>query len=158
MVELFIESEEAMRQLGMKIAPLLTGGDIVYLRGELGAGKTTLVRGIARGMGYPGKVTSPTFTIMNIYPANPEIFHFDFYRLEDGDLSDLGLDDYLHGDGVTFIEWPDIGWQDLPEEALIITISLTEDDYDRERQVKIAARGFYYEKKLKEIENAYSGS
>lgn len=158
MVEIFVESEEAMRQLGMKIAPLLSRGDIVYLRGELGAGKTTLVRGIARGMGYQGRVTSPTFTIMNIYPANPEIFHFDFYRLEEGDLSDLGLDDYLYGAGITFIEWPDIGWQDLPDEALIITISLTEDDYDRERQVKIAARGFYYEEKLKEIENAYSGS
>lgn len=158
MVEIFVESEEAMRQLGMKIAPLLSRGDIVYLRGELGAGKTTLVRGIARGMGYQGRVTSPTFTIMNIYPANPEIFHFDFYRLEEGDLSDLGLDDYLYGAGITFIEWPDIGWQDLPDEALIITISLTEDDYDRERQVKIAARGFYYEEKLKEIENAYSCS
>lgn len=157
-MEIFVESEEAMRQLGMKIAPLLSRGDIVYLRGELGAGKTTLVRGIARGMGYQGRVTSPTFTIMNIYPANPEIFHFDFYRLEEGDLSDLGLDDYLYGAGITFIEWPDIGWQDLPDEALIITISLTEDDYDRERQVKIAARGFYYEEKLKEIENAYSGS
>lgn len=157
-MEIFVESEEAMRQLGMKIAPLLSRGDIVYLRGELGAGKTTLVRGIARGMGYQGRVTSPTFTIMNIYPANPEIFHFDFYRLEEGDLSDLGLDDYLYGAGITFIEWPDIGWQDLPDEALIITISLTEDDYDRERQVKIAARGFYYEEKLKEIENAYSCS
>ena len=64
----------------------------------------------------------------------------------------------MYGAGITFIEWPDIGWQDLPDEALIITISLTEDDYDRERQVKIAARGFYYEEKLKEIENAYSGS
>ena len=65
-MEIFVESEEAMRQLGMKIAPLLSRGDIVYLRGELGAGKTTLVRGIARGMGYQGRVTSPTFTIMNI--------------------------------------------------------------------------------------------
>ena len=158
MVEIYVGSEEAMQQLGMMIAPLLATGDIVYLRGELGAGKTTLVRGIAWGMGYKGKVTSPTFTIMNIYPVKPEIYHFDFYRLEKGDLSDLGLDDYLHGEGITLIEWPEIGFGDLPEEALIISISLVEDDYDRERQVVITARGPGYEKTLKEIENAYSGS
>lgn len=157
-MELYVGSEEAMQQLGMKIAPLLNAGDIVYLRGELGAGKTTLVRGIARGMGYGGKVTSPTFTIMNIYPVKPEIYHFDFYRLEKDDLSDLGLDDYLHSEGITFIEWPEIGCGDLPEEALIISISLVEEDYDRERKVVIAARGPGYEKTLKEIKNAYFSS
>ncbi len=153
-MELYVGSAEAMQQLGRKIASFLTTGDIVYLQGELGAGKTTLVRGIAHGMGYLGKVTSPTFTIMNIYPARPEIYHFDFYRLEQGDLSDLGLDDYLAGDGVTLIEWPEIGIDTLPPEALIISISLIDDDYDRERQVKITARGADYEQKLEEIKKA----
>jgi tRNA threonylcarbamoyladenosine biosynthesis protein TsaE len=153
-VELYVGSAEAMQQLGMKIASFLTKGDIVYLEGELGAGKTTLVRGIAQGMGYPGKVTSPTFTIMNIYPARLEIYHFDFYRLEQGDLSDLGLDDYLAAEGVALIEWPEVGSDTLPPEALIISISLIDDDYDRERQVKITARGDEYERKLKEIKKA----
>ena len=151
-MELYVESDKAMQLLGKKIAPLLTKGDIVYLHGELGAGKTTLVRGITRGMGYPGKVTSPTFTLMNIYPVDPDIYHFDFYRLEENDLNDLGLDDYLEGEGITLIEWPEVGLNILPSEALVISISLVDDDYDRERKVEITARGPYYEQKLKEIE------
>lgn len=150
-MEIYVGSDEAMQQLGMKIAPLLTRGDIIYLLGELGAGKTTLIRGIVRGLGYSGKVTSPTFTIMNIYPFDPAIYHFDFYRLEQDDLIDLGLDDYFTGDGITLIEWPEIGREVLPDEALIISIILVDDDYDRERKVKIAARGRHYEEKLKEI-------
>lgn len=153
-MEMCVATEEAMQELGKQLAPFFSPGDIIYLHGELGAGKTTLVRGIARGMGYLGKVTSPTFTIMNIYPVQPEIFHFDFYRLEKVDLSDLGLDDYVGGEGVTFIEWPEAGFHILPAEALIISISLTEDDYDRERRIEITARGSYYEQKLKEIKKA----
>ncbi len=153
-MEIYVENAEAMQHLGLNIAPLLSGGDIVYLLGELGTGKTTLVKGIAKGMGYTGKVTSPTFTIMNIYPADPDIYHFDFYRLGKNDLSDLGLDDYLAGDGVTLIEWPEIGQGILPQEALIININLVADDYDLGRNVDITAQGSYFEQKIEEIKKA----
>lgn len=151
-MELYMAAEEDMQLLGQRIAPLLTGGATVYLQGELGAGKTTLVRGIARGLGYTGRVTSPSFTIMNVYPSRPEIYHFDFYRLKKDDLFDVGLDDYLAGDGVVLIEWPEIGGDLLPREALIIDISLINDDYDQGRKVTITARDLKYQTMIKEME------
>lgn len=155
-MELYVETDEAMQLLGQRIAPFLSAGDVVYLQGELGAGKTTLVRGIARGMGYAGRVTSPTFTIMNIYPNEPDIYHFDFYRLDHHDLPDLGLDDYLSGEGVVLIEWPEIGMEFLPEEAMVIEISLIDDDYERGRKVQLMPRGLYFVQKIEEIEKQCS--
>lgn len=155
-----ISSEEEMERLGEKIAAVLNSGDLVYLLGELGAGKTTLVRGIARGLGYLGRISSPTFTLMNIYPSSPVIYHFDFYRLEGRELTDLGLEDYLEQEGLALIEWPQAGLlrQDqpddgdtLPREALYINIELTDDDYDRERQVYISVQGDRYQGKLEEL-------
>lgn len=143
-----VHSDEEMQGLGGKLAQVLQPGDVVYLLGTLGAGKTTLVRGFTRACAYTGRVTSPTFTLMNIYETDPPIYHFDFYRLEGGDLSDLGLEDYLERAGISFIEWPKLGKGSLPQEALVISISLIDDDYDRERQVEIYARGDQYEKRL----------
>jgi tRNA threonylcarbamoyladenosine biosynthesis protein TsaE len=139
-----------MEDFGSKLATVLHEGDVVYLRGELGAGKTTLVRGAARGLGFKGKVTSPTFTLMNIYPTQPPVYHFDFYRLEDNDLTDLGLDDYLEKGGVTFIEWPSFTGE-LPEHALNIEIELVDDDYEKERRVLVSAAGPEYAARLKEL-------
>lgn len=155
-----IANEEEMESLGEKVAAVLEGGDLVYLMGELGAGKTTLVRGIARGLGYRGRVNSPTFTLMNIYQSSPVIYHFDFYRLEGRELTDLGLEDYLEQEGLALIEWPQAGFsmQDqpgnsdtLPREAIYINIELTDDDYDRERQVSISVQGDRYQGKLEEL-------
>jgi len=140
-----------MIALGAMLARLLEKNDIVYLTGELGAGKTTLVRGIARGLGYTGKVTSPTFTLMNVYRAAMDIFHFDFYRLEGGDLGDLGLDDYLEKEGLSLIEWPQAGLAMLPPEALLIDIALVEGDYERERLVRLSGQGDRYQAKVEEI-------
>ncbi len=146
-----IPREADMIRLGMSLAALLKGDEIIYLQGELGAGKTTLVRGILKGLGYAGRVTSPTFTLMNMYSSQPPVYHFDFYRLAGGDLDDLGLEDYLGKDGITIIEWPEIGLQDLPQEALVINIDLVDGDYDRERIVSIKASGSHYRKLLEEL-------
>jgi tRNA threonylcarbamoyladenosine biosynthesis protein TsaE len=147
-MDLIINNEDEMLALGGQIASLLEDDDVVYLTGELGVGKTTLVRGIARARGYNGRVTSPTFTLMNIYDADPPLYHFDFYRLETGDTYDLGLEDYLEKKGISLIEWPTLTDHSLPAEALLIAITLRYDDYDLARSVQITARGAKYEKKL----------
>ena len=137
---MFIADEQAMEALGNRIGKLLQSGDILYLCGTLGAGKTTLTRGVLQGMGYAGRVTSPTFTLMNIYPASPPVFHFDFYRLESNELYELGLDDYLGQEGVSIVEWAEIGADLLPPEALWVYILLKDEDYDLGRVVSFEAR------------------
>lgn len=149
-MQLIISDEQAMEDFGIKLAAVLRAGDVVYLSGELGAGKTTLVRGVARGLEFQGRVTSPTFTIMNIYQTSPPIYHFDFYRLENNDLEDLGLGDYLEKEGISFIEWPSFTGE-LPEQALLIKIELVDDDYERERRVLVSASGLDYAIRLKEL-------
>ncbi len=150
-MELIIRTEEDMNKLGETLARILNKQDVVCLHGVLGAGKTTLVRGIARGKGYQGRVTSPTFTLMNIYQAQEPIHHFDFYRLEGADLIDLGMEDYLQKE-LCLIEWPEVGSGVLPGEAMHIYISLAEEDYDRERLVQIEAGGEEGRRKIKELE------
>ena len=137
-VFLTVTDSEAMEHLGGIVARLLSPGDMVYLIGDLGAGKTTFVRGAARQLGYTGRVTSPTFTLMNQYCSEPPLVHLDFYRLESGAMmEDLGLDDYIHRDAILLIEWPQIGMEALPEPTLEIEINLTEEDYDLPRQVQL---------------------
>lgn len=166
-LKITVYDEQEMQRLGETIAMVLEQRDLVYLIGELGAGKTTLVRGIARGLGYQGRVYSPTFTLMNVYPNKPEIYHFDFYRLEGKELIDLGLEDYLEREGISLIEWPQAGFSPigepssqgvLPAEALVITIELVDDDYDRERQVTITAQGRSYEQKIEELQSCAHSS
>ncbi|MBO8158255.1 tRNA (adenosine(37)-N6)-threonylcarbamoyltransferase complex ATPase subunit type 1 TsaE [Thermosyntropha sp.] len=153
-MQLVVENAAKMEELGEKLAGLLKSQDIVYLTGDLGVGKTTLVRGIARGLGYEGKVTSPTFTLMNIYEGKFPIFHFDFYRLdEESELKDLGLEDYLGKEGIALVEWAKGSSLFLPEEALFINITLVDDDYEKGRLVSFKACGKKYEEKLKELKN-----
>lgn len=150
-MQLSVASDEDMQQLGRKIAAVLDKGDVLYLSGELGAGKTTLARGIARGLGYTGRVSSPTFTLMNVYPGEKEIYHFDLYRLQGSELDDLGWEDYLGGDGISLVEWPLVAEHIFPGEALLIRIDLVNEDYEREREVNISAVGQHYRQKLEEL-------
>jgi len=107
------KSETETKQLASQFAKKLTGGELVELIGELGAGKTTFVRGVAEALGAKVKVKSPTFTLMNEYPVlNPtikKIIHLDFYRFEDpSQLEAIALCDYQKANTVVFVEWPDI--------------------------------------------------
>ncbi len=108
-IEIVTESPERTESIGERLAALLKQGDIVGLSGELGAGKTVMVKGICRGLRYDGIVTSPTFSLINVYPGQPEIYHFDFYRLETlADLADLGYEEYFYSDrGISLVEWAD---------------------------------------------------
>ena len=93
--------------LGLAVAATLRRGDVLALCGELGAGKTHFVKGLAAGLGTPSSVTSPTFTLIHEYPGGRlPLYHFDFYRLDDADEAlRIGLDEYLFGDGACVIEW-----------------------------------------------------
>lgn len=101
---LTVRSEEDMRSLGATLAKNWHAGDVVLLSGELGAGKTTLVRGVLGGIGYSGVVRSPTFNLIQTYPAEPPVMHADLYRV--ASYEGIGLEDYLDSH-LCFIEWPD---------------------------------------------------
>ncbi len=106
MREYITTSESETEALGAKLAAALPGGSVVAMYGDLGAGKTAFVRGMARGMGLQARVSSPTFTIVNEYLGQRELIHFDMYRLSGADeLFDIGWEDYLARGAVCAVEW-----------------------------------------------------
>lgn len=108
------------RALGVEIGKSVKAGAVLALVGDLGAGKTTLTQGILEGLDYEGEVTSPTFSLVQEYVGGRlEVFHFDFYRVEEeGELLDLGWDDYLDRGGVVIVEWPALHEELLPRETV----------------------------------------
>lgn len=118
-------SAEETRKLGARLARELRAGDILLLEGDLGAGKSELARGVARGLGVKEYVTSPSFTILNVYHSGRlPLYHFDWYRLEsEEELYELGMDEYLGGDGVALVEWPARCPDALPERCLRIRLT-----------------------------------
>ena len=115
------------RTLGEKLASRLKAGDVVVLEGELGAGKSELARGIARGLGVTETVTSPSFTILNVYESGRcPLYHFDWYRLEsEEELYELGMDEYLGGDGIAVVEWAERCPEAVPEGCIRIRLEVT---------------------------------
>jgi tRNA threonylcarbamoyladenosine biosynthesis protein TsaE len=94
--------------VGAQLAEALQPGDIVCLYGDLGAGKTTFIKGIAGALGIkPTKVSSPTFVLMNAYNGRLPLYHFDLYRLESADVLGIGYDEFFYGQGVALVEWPE---------------------------------------------------
>jgi tRNA threonylcarbamoyladenosine biosynthesis protein TsaE len=119
---LVTKSKEETRKLGAIMAPLFKAGDVVLLEGDLGAGKTTLVGGVAQALKVEEDVISPTFNIMKCYfKGTLPLYHIDAYRLENQNI-ELGLDEYIEGNGVCFIEWPQYIKPLLPDETLEIVL------------------------------------
>jgi len=117
-------SAEETEAFGERLAARLRPGDVIAFTGALGMGKTALTRGLARGLGCRGRVTSPTFTLVNEYDGALPLFHFDLYRLSGADeLFDIGWDDYLARDGVCAVEWSERARGALPEGTITVDIA-----------------------------------
>jgi len=107
--------------LGERLAKCLRAGAVVALYGDLGAGKTALVRGMARGLDISESVSSPTFTLVNEYPGDPALFHFDMYRLKDSsELYGIGWEDYLDRNGICVVEWSERVADAIPSDAVTL--------------------------------------
>lgn len=131
-------SPEETDALGARLGALLRPGDALLLQGPLGAGKTALTRGIARGAGSPDLVNSPTFVLVNEYEGPVKLYHADLYRLESpDDVLALELDNYAR-DGALIVEWPERGDGALPEERLLVRIEHAGGD---RRAIAISAAG-----------------
>ncbi|MDU6742875.1 tRNA (adenosine(37)-N6)-threonylcarbamoyltransferase complex ATPase subunit type 1 TsaE [Peptoniphilus harei] len=122
---------EETEKFGLFLGENLKAGDVVCLNGDLGAGKTTLTKSIAKGLGIDDYVTSPTFTIVNEYYGKINLYHIDTYRLDDMvDVDYLGFDEYFYSDGVTIVEWAEKIRDALPEEYMEINIKSHDDKRD----------------------------
>ena len=130
-MEYLSRSAEETEAIGEALGRKLRGGSVVAYRGGLGMGKTAFTRGLARGLGCRGRVTSPTFTIVNEYRGTTPLFHFDMYRLEDEEaLFDIGWEDYLQRGGVCAVEWSENVTDALPEDSVFVTIERHETEND----------------------------
>ncbi|QQG51047.1 MAG: tRNA (adenosine(37)-N6)-threonylcarbamoyltransferase complex ATPase subunit type 1 TsaE [Candidatus Saccharibacteria bacterium] len=136
-----VKSEAEMKTLGEKLGSVLVGGEIIELIGDVGAGKTTLTKGIAHGMGVDEDVQSPSFTISRVYdtPSNLHLSHYDFYRLHDAGIMADELHETLHDpDTVTIIEWAEIVAGVLPVDRLSVHIT---SPGETERHILLTAGG-----------------
>ena len=128
-MEYLSHSETETEAAGEALAARLKAGDVVAYRGDLGAGKTAFTRGLARGLGCTGRVSSPTFTIVNEHEGRLPLFHFDLYRLGDGEeLFDIGWEDYLDRGGVCAVEWSERAQSLLPPETVYVSICRCAED------------------------------
>ncbi|MDN4526381.1 tRNA (adenosine(37)-N6)-threonylcarbamoyltransferase complex ATPase subunit type 1 TsaE [Fictibacillus fluitans] len=141
-------SPEETAELAEKLGALLQAGDVLTLEGDLGAGKTTFTKGLAKGLGVKRVVNSPTFTIIKEYKGRVPFYHMDVYRLENSD-EDLGFEEYFEGEGVTVVEWAQFIADRLPEELLNIDIRRTGDET---RELKFTPAGDRFIKVCRELE------
>lgn len=138
-------------RLGARLGRLVSEGSLIALTGELGSGKTTLIKGIAEGLGVKDSryVNSPSFVIVKEYEGKIPLYHFDVYRLDDpSSLDTVGYKEFFYGDGATVIEWADKIRGLLPDEYLDIELFVKGEE---EREIKIRAYGNRYEELLKQL-------
>jgi tRNA threonylcarbamoyladenosine biosynthesis protein TsaE len=156
MLDFFSRSAEQTRRIGMRLGQALQAGDVICLQGDLGAGKTTFVQGVALGWGSLDSVSSPTFIIVNVYRRGDEarLFHMDAYRLDSAlEAEELDLDGML-AQGALLIEWPERIAELVPSEHLWIDFEHVDEE---EREIKFRSSGKRYEALLDEIRHAAFG-
>lgn len=143
-LEVISRSDAETYELGRRLGTLLEAGDLLALSGDLGAGKTCCIQGIACGLGVEDRriVTSPTFTLIQEYQGRLPIYHFDVYRIDhEDDLYDLGYEEYFYGEGVTLIEWAERIPGFLPAEHLVMTFHIHQD---LSRSIRFTAYGEHF--------------
>jgi len=152
-LELTSRSPDETLKLGARLGKLASGGDVFLLVGNLGAGKTCLTQGIARGLGIEDHTPSPSFVLVRQFYGRLPLYHIDLYRLDRiNEIADLGLDDYLYGDGVCVIEWAERGLSLLPREHLLVEISYLGDTG---RRLKLKPQGERYQKIITGLKSNY---
>lgn len=141
MLKIILDGLRETENFGLRLGGILRGGEVICFIGDLGAGKTTLTKSIAKGLGVEDYVTSPTFTLINEYKGtNFPLYHFDVYRLEGvEDILDLGFEEYFYSKGVTIIEWGNKIEKALPEDVL--TIEMKRGSHLDERVLYIHGSG-----------------
>ncbi|TDX50955.1 tRNA (adenosine(37)-N6)-threonylcarbamoyltransferase complex ATPase subunit type 1 TsaE [Orenia marismortui] len=148
MIKINTSSPEETFKVGRELGKKLNHGDIVCLQGDLGAGKTNLAKGICAGLGVKGEITSPTYTIVNEYRGRMKVNHMDLYRIrKEDELYDLGFEEYLYGDGVTIIEWPDKSRTLMPDNYLDINLK----GQGTEREIRIIPQANKYIELITEL-------
>ena len=145
-------SAAATYDLGRRLGAAAMPGQVIALRGDLGAGKTTLTQGIAAGLGIAARVTSPTFTLVNEHHGRLTLYHVDLFRIDQvGEAIAFGLEDYLYSDGVCVIEWAERVVEVLPPERLWITFHHLDTT---KRRITLRASGERYQQLLKNFQHA----
>ena len=155
--EFFSRSAEQTRRIGMRLGSLLQRSDLICLQGDLGAGKTTLVQGLAQGWGSLDAVSSPTFVLVNEYrrPDAGQLFHMDAYRLESAaEAAELDIDSMLAG-GALIIEWAERMLSVLPDERLWVNLEYSAEE---QRQMDFRAKGARYDELLAELQASVFGA
>ena len=153
-LELISHSPEQTQQLGAGIGELCLPGDVFLLVGSLGTGKTCLTQGIAWGLGIKEYAASPSFVLVRELYGRLPLYHIDLYRLDHiEEIVDLGLDDYLYGNGVCVVEWAEKGLSALPVDHLLIQISYVSDD---ERRLQLKPSGKRYREILAELNKTFN--
>ena len=148
-------SPEETGRIGAVLGNHAEPGDVFLLCGELGAGKTCLTQGIARGLGIEGHVGSPTFILVSIHHGRLPLFHIDLYRLDHlAEVMELGLEEYLEGSGVSVVEWADKALEVLPRSSLMVTLTL---ESETERLIKLEPQGERYDWLVQQAQKELGG-
>ena len=145
---MYSANEQELQSLGQKLGELLQSQDVLVLSGDLGTGKTTFTKGLAKGLGIKQMIKSPTYTIVREYEGRLPLYHLDVYRIGE-DPDSIDLDDFLFGEGVTVIEWGELLGDALPTDYLKLTLTQKEDG----RELDFKAFGIRSSKLLEDFEN-----
>ena len=145
---MYTKNEEELINLGERLGTLLQKNDVLILSGELGAGKTTFTKGLAKGLGIRQMIKSQTYTIVREYEGRLPLYHLDVYRIE-GDADSIDLDEFLFGGGVTVIEWGHLLGEDLPDSYLELELLKEADG----RRLYFTAHGSRAEQLIKELQD-----
>ena len=146
----YVKNEEETKQLAATLSHYLKAGDVLLLEGDLGAGKTTFTKGLAEGLGIKRIIKSPTYTLIREYEGGRlPLYHMDVYRLEETGGSDMGLEEYFEGEGISVVEWASFIQDDLPKEYLKITL-IPKGELLDEREIDFTPVGERFERLLKD--------